>query len=257
MRSDVKTGLFAGIVIAVAGVVFFAVHKKKSTTSLPALPTVQQPGDLNRASASAQSSSGNSSANNENHTTDKTGLSDVNKTGVNTTQTGASPGSSSDTTGQVKQQTAQGRGQSATAKNGQPGNSNNITPSQGNNTISSANGTPAGKENATQSGNARTGTGAIGSTGKNGAAPIDANKSKINPPVPVVPVEPAPAKVRYYTVVKGDTLYKIAESYYGQGKYGNIIYQANRSIIKNPNILKPGWKLRIPYPSEIAKQQHN
>jgi len=40
--------------------------------------------------------------------------------------------------------------------------------------------------------------------------------------------------------------------YYGQGKHWKVIYEANRSVIKDPDILVAGKKLRIPYPEEIA-----
>jgi len=68
---------------------------------------------------------------------------------------------------------------------------------------------------------------------------------------PDVPVEPDEPEIRYHVVVKGDTLFKIAESYYGHGKFGKAIYEANKNIIKNPNILKVGWKLKIPDPADI------
>ncbi len=51
-----------------------------------------------------------------------------------------------------------------------------------------------------------------------------------------------------YTVKKGDTLWKIAEAHYGKGqgaKYTEIV-KANTPPVKNPDLIQPGWVLRIP-----------
>jgi nucleoid-associated protein YgaU len=51
-----------------------------------------------------------------------------------------------------------------------------------------------------------------------------------------------------YTVQKGDTLWKIAETHYGKGKgakYTEIV-AANSPPVKNPDLIMPGWVLRIP-----------
>lgn len=51
-----------------------------------------------------------------------------------------------------------------------------------------------------------------------------------------------------YTVVKGDTLWKIAEHHYGKGKGAQYtaIVKANTPPVKNPDLIQPGWVLRIP-----------
>jgi len=46
-----------------------------------------------------------------------------------------------------------------------------------------------------------------------------------------------------YTVKKGDTLSKIASHY---GIKWKDIFEANKDIIKNPDLIQPGWKLKIP-----------
>ncbi|MCK4234116.1 LysM peptidoglycan-binding domain-containing protein [candidate division WOR-3 bacterium] len=56
----------------------------------------------------------------------------------------------------------------------------------------------------------------------------------------------------YYTVVEGDWLSKLAEYkvVYGHGNYAMWprIYKANKHLIKNPDLIYPGWKLKIPRP---------
>ena len=49
-----------------------------------------------------------------------------------------------------------------------------------------------------------------------------------------------------YTTVKGDNLWKIAVSSYGDGYAWTKIYQANKKLIVNPNVLYAGVKLTIP-----------
>lgn len=60
----------------------------------------------------------------------------------------------------------------------------------------------------------------------------------------VVPVKATTAKETvYYTVVAGDTLWKIAEKYYGDGNYWKIIFANNAATIKDPNKIFAGQKL--------------
>jgi nucleoid-associated protein YgaU len=51
---------------------------------------------------------------------------------------------------------------------------------------------------------------------------------------------------QYHVVAKGDTLSKIAEQYYGDEMLYKKIFEANRDVIKNPDLIQIGWKLRIP-----------
>ena len=55
-----------------------------------------------------------------------------------------------------------------------------------------------------------------------------------------------PKSNRVYVVRPGDTLWAIAKKYYGNGAQYPKIYNANRNIIKNPNLIYPGQKLVIP-----------
>jgi nucleoid-associated protein YgaU len=49
-----------------------------------------------------------------------------------------------------------------------------------------------------------------------------------------------------YVVQAGDTLSKIAQRYYGDAALYTKIFEANRDILKDPNRISPGQKLRIP-----------
>lgn len=51
---------------------------------------------------------------------------------------------------------------------------------------------------------------------------------------------------QYHTVVKGDTLSKIAKQYYGDPMLYPQIFAANRDVLQDPDRIRPGQKLRIP-----------
>ena len=57
---------------------------------------------------------------------------------------------------------------------------------------------------------------------------------------------PQQADVEYYVIQKGDTLSAIAKHYYGKANDYPRIFDANREVIKNPDLIYPGQKIRIP-----------
>lgn len=57
---------------------------------------------------------------------------------------------------------------------------------------------------------------------------------------------PAPPAEKTYVVVSGDSLSKIAKREYGDANKWPRIFDANRDIIKDPNLIHPGQKLKIP-----------
>ncbi len=63
--------------------------------------------------------------------------------------------------------------------------------------------------------------------------------------VVVTPAPPQPQK-QFYTVKKGDYLSKIAKEVYGNANKYNIIFEANRPMLKDPNLIYPGQVLVIP-----------
>lgn len=56
----------------------------------------------------------------------------------------------------------------------------------------------------------------------------------------------APQAGGTYTVQKGDSLWKIAKHFYGNGADYRKIYEANSGSINNPNLIYPGQVLTIP-----------
>jgi LysM repeat protein len=59
-------------------------------------------------------------------------------------------------------------------------------------------------------------------------------------------------QARSYTVRPGDTLGSIAQRYYGNPADWTRLYQANRSVIQNPNVIYPGQVLDVPYGSSAS-----
>ena len=49
-----------------------------------------------------------------------------------------------------------------------------------------------------------------------------------------------------HTVASGDTLGKIAKHYYGDAMKYKEIFEANKDILKNPDVIHPDQKLVIP-----------
>ncbi len=50
----------------------------------------------------------------------------------------------------------------------------------------------------------------------------------------------------FYTVKRGDTLGAIAKEFYGKASKYPVIFEANKPMLKNPNLIYPGQCLRIP-----------
>lgn len=59
-----------------------------------------------------------------------------------------------------------------------------------------------------------------------------------------VPAAEEPAE--FYVIKKGDTLSKIAKSYYGDAMKYPVIFEANLEVIKDADLIYPGQTIRIP-----------
>ena len=59
-------------------------------------------------------------------------------------------------------------------------------------------------------------------------------------------VEAPEPEATFYTVKKGDTLSKIAKAQYGDMMKYPVIFEANRPMLKDPDLIYPGQVLRIP-----------
>jgi nucleoid-associated protein YgaU len=72
-----------------------------------------------------------------------------------------------------------------------------------------------------------------------GVAEVDTSDLQVQQPA---------AQATMYTVQKGDTLWGIAEKHYGKGKGAKHteIVKANSPPVKDPDMIQPGWVLRIP-----------
>ena len=98
--------------------------------------------------------------------------------------------------------------------------------------------------------------GATGTVTVSGQAPDQATKEKVllccgnvqhvvavNDQITVAKTEP---EAKYYTVVKGDTLSKVAKEFYGNASKYPVIFEANRPMLSHPDKIYPGQVLRIP-----------
>jgi nucleoid-associated protein YgaU len=59
-------------------------------------------------------------------------------------------------------------------------------------------------------------------------------------------VDQSEPEAQFYTVVKGDNLSKISKQYYGDPNKYTKIFEANKPMLKSPDLIYPGQVLRIP-----------
>jgi len=71
---------------------------------------------------------------------------------------------------------------------------------------------------------------------------VESGSSSTAPP----PAPAAAPATKTYVVQKGDSLSKIAKHEYGNANDWRKIFEANRDIIKNPDLIHPGQVLKIP-----------
>ena len=61
-----------------------------------------------------------------------------------------------------------------------------------------------------------------------------------------ITVEKPEPPAQFYTVVRGDSLSKIAKHHYGDAMKYPVIFEANKPMLKDPDRIYPGQVLRIP-----------
>ncbi len=51
---------------------------------------------------------------------------------------------------------------------------------------------------------------------------------------------------QYYEIKSGDNLSKVSKKFYGSSNHYNEIFEANKEVIKDMNLIYPGQMIRIP-----------
>jgi nucleoid-associated protein YgaU len=67
---------------------------------------------------------------------------------------------------------------------------------------------------------------------------------------------PAP-EATFYEVKSGDTLSKISKQFYGDANKYMVIFEANKPMLKDPDEIYPGQRLRIPTVVEATAGRHS
>jgi nucleoid-associated protein YgaU len=85
------------------------------------------------------------------------------------------------------------------------------------------------------------------------------SRSSASPQDPFAPARDISRAVREDEVVvhevrSGDNFWKIAQQYYGAGKYFNALAAYNQSRIPDPQRMKPGMKVLVPSEAALAQQ---
>lgn len=71
---------------------------------------------------------------------------------------------------------------------------------------------------------------------------VQSGSSSAPDPTRAQPAQPATT----YTVKSGDSLSKIAKQQYGDAGQWKRIFEANKDLIKDPDLIHPGQELKIP-----------
>lgn len=75
---------------------------------------------------------------------------------------------------------------------------------------------------------------------------VTSGSSSTAPETPAPPVLEKSDTSTTYTVVSGDSLSKIAKREYGDAQKWRVIFEANRDLVKDPDLIHPGQVLKIP-----------
>lgn len=77
-------------------------------------------------------------------------------------------------------------------------------------------------------------------------APAKADFSNVQGQVVSTAPDAPGAQPQTYTVVRGDSLSKIAKHFYGKANDWHRIFDANRDQLDDPDLIRPGQVLKIP-----------
>ncbi|GAB5522029.1 MAG: peptidoglycan-binding protein LysM [Rhodothermales bacterium] len=69
---------------------------------------------------------------------------------------------------------------------------------------------------------------------------------RVDDKITVVVQAPAVPEPKFYTIQKGDSLWKVASKNYGDGNKWQALFEANREVIQDPDKIYPGQQIRIP-----------
>ncbi|MCL1841444.1 MAG: LysM peptidoglycan-binding domain-containing protein, partial [Propionibacteriaceae bacterium] len=83
------------------------------------------------------------------------------------------------------------------------------------------------------------------------AIPVPDAPIPVAPP-PVMP-DQAPGTNQTMVVVRaGDSLWSLAQQYLGDGGRWPALFEANRTVVSDPGVIRPGWELRLPGGTDAA-----
>ncbi len=114
------------------------------------------------------------------------------------------------------------------------------TPGAAGGEASAASDKPSAGVGNSDAGSAAAGQQAAQSSGTAGAAQSPGSAAAADPANPVV------AAIDTASVKRGDSLWRISRTVYGQGRRYTIIFNANDSQIRNPDLIYPGQVLVVP-----------
>lgn len=77
-----------------------------------------------------------------------------------------------------------------------------------------------------------------------GVEKVEDDNLKVKPAA--APTSTPEPSFMFYTIESGDSLSKIAKRYYGDANKWNALFEANREVIEDPDLIYPGQQIRVP-----------
>lgn len=76
--------------------------------------------------------------------------------------------------------------------------------------------------------------------------PPSIQRAPVGAPIRAVPTKPTSPSSRRHVVAKGDTLFSLAQKYYGNRSRWRDIFEANRDVLPSQDALRLGMEIKIP-----------